>query len=61
MTNHPDTLHDDPDEKARREQPPADAVKESEAILENESTPGHDMPPLSENYGGPPDKAPHGP
>lgn len=56
MTTNPDTLHDNPDEKARREQSPEDAVRESEAIVENESTPGDQMPPLRENYGGPPDE-----
>lgn len=49
-------LHDSPDEKARREQHPEDAVQESEAIVENESRRGHRMPPLREPYGGRPDE-----
>ncbi len=53
---HPDPLHDNPDEKARREQSPEDAVEESEAIVENESGDGTQMPPLREPYGGPPDE-----
>jgi hypothetical protein len=51
-----DPLHDRPDEKARREQSPDDAVEESEAIVENESKQGTDLPPLREPYGGPPDE-----
>jgi hypothetical protein len=51
-----DPLHDRPDEKARREQTPDDAVEESEAIVENESKQGKDLPPLREPYGGPPDE-----
>ncbi len=53
-----DPLHDRPDEKARREQSPQEAVEESEAIVENESTPGDSMPPMEEEYGGPPDDRP---
>jgi hypothetical protein len=56
MTTTNDTLHDDPKEKARREQSPEEAVEESEAIVENESTQGDDLPPLREPYGGPPDE-----
>ena len=51
-----DPLEEHPDEKARRDRSPDEAVKESEAILENESTPGDQMPPLRENYGGPPNE-----
>lgn len=50
-----DPLDEHPDEKARRERSPDEAVQESEAIVENESTPGDQMPPLREEYGGPPD------
>ena len=51
-----DQLDEHPDEKARREQSPDEAVEEIEAIVENESTPGDDMPPMRETYGGPPDE-----
>jgi hypothetical protein len=51
-----DPLDEHPDEKARREQPPEEAVEESEAIVENESKQGTDLPPLREPYGGPPDE-----
>ncbi len=50
-----DPLDERPDDKARREQSPDEAVQESEDILENESTQGKTLPPLKENYGGPPD------
>jgi hypothetical protein len=49
-------LDERPDEKARREQSPDDAVEESQAIVENESKSGHDLPPLQESYGGRPDE-----
>ena len=55
MTDH-DPLHDHPEEQARREQPPEEAVQESEAIVENESRKGKQMPPLREAYGGEPDE-----
>lgn len=51
-----DPLHERPDEKARREQSPDDAVEESEAIVENENKQGTDLPPLREPYGGKPDE-----
>ena len=51
-----DPLDEHPDEKARREQSPDDAVEESAAIVDNESKQGKDLPPLRENYGGPPDE-----
>lgn len=51
-----DPLDERPDEKARREQSPEEAVEESEAIVENESRQGTDLPPLREPYGGPPDE-----
>ena len=51
-----DPLDEHPDEKARREQSPDEAVQESEDIVENESKQGKDLPPLRENYGGPPDE-----
>jgi hypothetical protein len=51
-----DPLDEHPDEKARREQSPEEAVEESEAIVENESKQGTDLPPLREPYGGPPDE-----
>ena len=51
-----DPLHDHPDEQARRDQSPEDAVEESQEIVENESKRGKDMPPLRENYGGEPDE-----
>ena len=51
-----DPLDERPDEKARREQSPDEAVEEIEAIVENESTPGDHMPPMREPYGGPPGK-----
>ncbi len=54
MTDH-DPLNDRPDEKARREQPPHEAVEEMEAILDNETTPTDDLPPLHERYGGLPE------
>jgi len=54
MTDH-DPLNDRPDEKARREQPPHEAVEEMEAILDNETTPTDDLPPLHEPYGGLPE------
>jgi len=50
-----DPLDERPDEKARREQSPDDAVEESEAIVENERKRGTDLPPLKEPYGGKPD------
>jgi hypothetical protein len=53
---HPDPLHDTPDEKARRERSPDEAVEESEALVENESRRGVAMPPLREAYGGRPDE-----
>lgn len=52
----PDPLDERPDEKARREQSPDDAVEESEAIVENESKQGKELPPLREKYGGTPDE-----
>ena len=52
-------LDERPDEKARREQSPDEAVEEIEAIVDNESTPGDDMPPMREPYGGPPDERSH--
>jgi len=55
MTNQ-DSLHDHPDEQARREQPPEEATEESAAIVENESRKGKQMPPLREAYGGEPDE-----
>ena len=51
-----DPLDERPDDKARREQSADEAVEESEAIVENESKSGKDMPPLREPYGGPPDE-----
>lgn len=56
MSQHDDPLHDHPDEQARREQPADEAVQESEAIVENESRKGKQMPPLREAYGGEPDE-----
>ena len=50
---------DRPDEQARRERSPHEAIEEMDAILENETTPTEDMPPLQEDYGGvpePPDR-----
>ena len=56
MTETPkDPLHDHPDDQARRDQSPDDAVQESEEIVENESNDGKKLPPLQEEYGGPPD------
>ena len=51
-----DPLDERPEEKARREQAPEEAVEESEAIVENESKSGKDLPPLKEPYGGQPDE-----
>lgn len=55
MPDH-DPLDDRPDEKARRERPPAEAVDEMESVIENESSTTDDMPPLREPYGGEPDE-----
>jgi len=52
----PDPLHDRPEEQARREQPPEEAVDEIEAVVENESSSTDTMPPMREPYGGPPDE-----
>ncbi len=53
-----DPLDERPDDKARREQSPDEAVQESEEILENENErpSNKTLPPLRENYGGPPDE-----
>jgi hypothetical protein len=51
-----DPLDERPDDKARREQSPEEAVQESEAIVENEQKQGTDLPPLREPYGGKPDE-----
>ena len=51
-----DPLDERPDEKARREQSPDEAVEESQAIVENEQKQGTDLPPLREPYGGKPDE-----
>jgi hypothetical protein len=51
-----DPLHERPDEKARQEQSPDEAVEESKAIVENERKRGTDLPPLKEPYGGKPDE-----
>ncbi len=55
-TQSQDPLHDHPDEQARRDQSPEDAVRESEDIVANESHKGKEMPPLREAYGGEPDE-----
>lgn len=48
---------DRPDERARRERPAEEAVEEMEAVLDDQTTPTHDMPPLREKYGGVPDES----
>jgi hypothetical protein len=55
MPTH-DPLDERPDEKARRIRTPREAVEEMESILENETTPTDDLPPLHEDYGGIPDE-----
>ena len=51
-----DPLHEHPEAQARRDQPADEAVEESEAIVENESRKGKELPPLREAYGGEPDE-----
>ena len=50
-----DPLEARPDEKARRERDPEEAVDEMEKVIDNETTPTEDMPPLREPYGRRPD------
>ena len=53
-----DPLHDRPDEKARREQTPDEAVQEMEEIVADNQPPATKTPPLDEPYGGVPGKSP---
>ena len=52
---HGDALTDRPDERARREQDPEDAVEESAELVESETEQDTDLPPQEEAYGGEPD------
>lgn len=57
MPTH-DPLDDRPDEKARREQSPDEAVDEMEEIVDDEQPPATKKPPMDETYGGVPGKSP---
>jgi hypothetical protein len=48
-----DSLHDRPDEKARRERDPAKAVEQMEKVIDSRGRGDEEAPPLREEYGGP--------